>query len=129
MSDTAGPDPTQVKAEMIQKLRKGLRRKTISPKHLERVQAFLKEEYDRFRTDPKAFPTNDWYRERVSGLSDGDLECDNDAVVSRSDEHGAYVQTWSWVPGPGCSVCGEPLTKPDTGLCDVCRVDADEGPE
>ncbi len=33
-------------------------------------------------------------------LSDGDLEMDNDATVSVSDDGGAYVQCWKWVYEP-----------------------------
>ncbi len=37
---------------------------------------------------------------------EGELEIDDDAVVSESDENGAYVQAWAWV-----SFSGTPLTK------------------
>ena len=30
--------------------------------------------------------------------SSGDLECDDDCVVSLGYEDGAYVQCWKWVP-------------------------------
>lgn len=30
-------------------------------------------------------------------ISEGDLECDSDAVVSKGDDPGAYVMCWKWV--------------------------------
>lgn len=30
-------------------------------------------------------------------ISEGDLECDSDAVVSVGDDLGAYVMCWKWV--------------------------------
>ncbi len=33
-------------------------------------------------------------------LSDGDLEMDDDAVVSKGEDAGAYVQVWLWVEDP-----------------------------
>jgi hypothetical protein len=32
--------------------------------------------------------------------SDGDLEIDDDTVVSLSEDGGAYVQCWKWIPQP-----------------------------
>jgi hypothetical protein len=39
------------------------------------------------------------YREacRANHCRDGELECDDDAVVSIGNDKGAYVQTWTWV--------------------------------
>lgn len=37
------------------------------------------------------------YLASVPDLNDGDLECDDGAVVSFGDDPGAYVQTWKWV--------------------------------
>lgn len=40
----------------------------------------------------------DYFRERASDLSEeGHIEVDDDAVVSLSEDGGAYVQAWLWV--------------------------------
>lgn len=36
------------------------------------------------------------YRDAVP-VSDGDLECDDGALVSRGDDPGAYVMCWKWI--------------------------------
>lgn len=49
----------------------------------------------------------DYYRQAASNkycgssgtYSDGDIEVDEDAEVSKSDE-GAFVKAWVWVPKP-----------------------------
>jgi hypothetical protein len=41
---------------------------------------------------------NSLIKKHISGLSDGDLELDDNAVVSMSEDNGAYVQCWKWVP-------------------------------
>ena len=41
------------------------------------------------------------FRDRARELherGDGEVEIDLDAVVSRGDDSGAYVQAWVWVP-------------------------------
>jgi hypothetical protein len=43
----------------------------------------------------------EWYREQAKldyRIGEGDLEVDDEAVVSES-EGGAYVQCWMWVEG------------------------------
>ena len=44
----------------------------------------------------QAHPEAQKYRDAVP-VSDGDLECDDDAIVSKGDAAGAYVMTWKWV--------------------------------
>jgi len=41
-----------------------------------------------------------WFRTRAKDLydSDGSIEVDGDARVSRGSETGAYVEAWVWVP-------------------------------
>ena len=41
-----------------------------------------------------------WYRTRARELyhTDGEIEVDANAPVSRGDDNGAYVQAWVWVP-------------------------------
>ena len=114
------------RVERIAKLRKGLRRKKISAKHLERVQTFLKEGFERWRGRPNGVPSDDWYRENVSGLSDGELECDDGALVSAGSDPGAYVQTWSWVAAPYCDAHdGEDVILPDHDApCPKCAEEA-----
>lgn len=55
---------------------------------------------------------------------DGELEIDDNAVVSESDDGGAYVQAWVWIEGPTCEVCRERFTvaRPDSAeyVCEDC---------
>lgn len=37
--------------------------------------------------------------------SEGDLELDDDAVISLGDDNGAYVQMWKWVDFAGTELC------------------------
>lgn len=48
-------------------------------------------------------PTDKEYRAlaREQWHRDGEIEIDEDAVVSVSDDDGAYVQAWVWVDDPG----------------------------
>jgi hypothetical protein len=41
-----------------------------------------------------------WFRARAKGLyhSDGSIEVDRSARVSRGGDTGAYVEAWVWVP-------------------------------
>lgn len=42
---------------------------------------------------------DEWYRAKAERTlhRDGTLEFDDNAVVSRGADHGAYVQCWAWV--------------------------------
>lgn len=42
---------------------------------------------------------NEWFRSRARELyhEEGQIEIDNEARVSKSDD-GAYVEAWVWVP-------------------------------
>ena len=57
-------------------------------------------------------PHDQAYRDQVNVI-EGELECDDDAVVSMSDDLGAYVMTWTWVSDleagleKECPDCGE----------------------
>lgn len=75
------------------------------------------------------------YRKRARDLyADDDIAIDDDAVISRGDEPGAYVQAWVWVPDedetdPVCPTCGstddvsaEPVDSRGTYECIACRV-------
>jgi hypothetical protein len=44
--------------------------------------------------------SNEWYRTRARDLyqEEGSIEIDSNAIVSRGDEAGAYVEAWVWVP-------------------------------
>lgn len=44
----------------------------------------------------QASPEMQAYRDAVR-QSDGALECDDGAVVSKGEDEGAYVMTWTWV--------------------------------
>lgn len=52
-----------------------------------------------------------WHRE-------GEIEVDPNAVVSRGNDNGAYVQAWVWVPDPTCAECGEAPCSEFCGACD-----------
>ena len=39
----------------------------------------------------------------------GTLEIDSNAVVSISEDNGAYIQAWVWVSNPPCKDCGEDI--------------------
>ncbi len=52
---------------------------------------------------------------------DGEIEIDDNAVVSRGDDNGAYVAAWLWVEG--CELCKEALPESGDnweGLCPGC---------
>jgi hypothetical protein len=136
---TEYPDPTQVQAARIKSASGTLELLLAyadipelfdSEKFKESVddlKLFLKEELDRNYTDPKAFPSNEWYRENVASLSDGELEADSNAIVSRGeDSPGAYVQTWSWVDAPVCDDCDKPMQHFDSKQCDECKAEQEE---
>ena len=48
-------------------------------------------------------PGHKAYRDAVQ-TEEGVLECDDLAVVSISDDGGAYVQTWTWVPDEAAGI-------------------------
>jgi hypothetical protein len=52
------------------------------------------------KTDRYCGKTDRWFRERAQELygRDGRVEFDSDAIISRGDEKGAYVEAWVWVP-------------------------------
>ena len=61
---------------------------------------------------------------------DGDIEFDDDAIVSLSDDGGAYVQAWLWIDDPEasdpddiehCDRCTVALEEGQIGLCDGCQ--------
>ncbi len=41
-----------------------------------------------------------WFRARAKEMyqQEGEIEVDNDALISRGDDEGAYVEAWVWVP-------------------------------
>lgn len=41
-------------------------------------------------------------------LHEGELELDDNAVISEGDDNGAYVQVWMWVPFDGTPLDKEP---------------------
>ena len=48
----------------------------------------------------RVFKSDKWFRSRAQELyhSDGYIEIDSDARISRGDDEGAYVEAWVWVP-------------------------------
>ena len=43
----------------------------------------------------------------AAGGEDGELECDDDALVSTGEDPGAYVQVWQWVDNEAAGVFSE----------------------
>jgi hypothetical protein len=41
-----------------------------------------------------------WFRARAKEIyyQEGEIEVDNNALISRGDDEGAYVEAWVWVP-------------------------------
>lgn len=76
----------------------------LSPEHVERARAALAtihpdiaerlHHYQELEKDPL---TALFRAASVDDGDDGTLEFDDDAVVSISDDGGAYVMSWSWV--------------------------------
>jgi hypothetical protein len=64
----------------------------LSTRGLEYVQARVKH----MREDEEN-PLTRVYRAHVPDLREGDLEVDENAVVSMSEDDGAYVMCWKWV--------------------------------
>jgi hypothetical protein len=44
--------------------------------------------------------SDEWYRDRAKELygADGKIEVDSNALISRGDDRGAYVEAWLWAP-------------------------------
>ena len=62
--------------------------------------------------------------------SEGDLEVDDKAIVSVSDDGGAYVQCWKWVTNEQagvetCDECGAQLDEAGDGYDGLCAECAD----
>jgi hypothetical protein len=53
-------------------------------------------------TDPaRNLRRQEWVeRARDQVAKDGEVEVDNDATISRSEDNGEYVLAWVWVDGP-----------------------------
>jgi hypothetical protein len=59
---------------------------------------------------------------------DGEIEIDDDALVSVGEDCGAYVQAWLWVRADEagvCIICGEPNADNGEGWDGVCGNCAD----
>jgi hypothetical protein len=83
--------------------RKLLRRiaRVMGIKTLDATSAALRELLQKYHDEADAgkWPTNDQYRKAADDVArEGECEIDDDAMVSRSDDPGAYVQAWVWVP-------------------------------
>ena len=49
---------------------------------------------------------------------EGEIEVDDNALVSLGEDNGAYVQSWLWVEGRICGKCNQP--NPDHWTCEKC---------
>ena len=59
---------------------------------------------------------------------DGEIEIDDNAPVSISEDGGAYVQAWLWIPAEDagvCIECGEPNADNGEGYEGLCGNCAD----
>jgi hypothetical protein len=58
------------------------------------------------RDRPQEDPNDGKYRDAAKKLHhrEGELEIDDDAIVSKGDDPGAYVQAWIWVPNSDAGV-------------------------
>lgn len=73
--------------------------------------------------------TDDIYRQKAREKygSEGEIEIDDNAVISRGDDKGAYVQAWVWVYADAdeeCAECEGPLAEGDDELCAACAATA-----
>ena len=61
---------------------------------------------------------------------DGEIEIDEDAVVSPGDDPGAYVQAWVWVSNSaaGLCACGNPRPEGEE-VCATCGGDDEDADE
>ena len=89
------------------------------------LATLLREEHDRWAGNPNGVPSDDWYRENVP-TRDGELECDDGAIVSAGTDAGAYVQTWSWVAAPTCSIHPDELLAGYEEPCGLCAHESRE---
>lgn len=69
--------------------------------------------------------TDDIYRAKAREKygREGEIEIDDNAVISRGDDKGAYVQAWVWVyedADDACAECEGTLTGDDPELCASC---------
>jgi len=64
----------------------------LSTRGLEYVQARV-----RHMQQDEQNPLTQAYRAHVPDLREGDLEVDDNAVVSMGEDDGAYVMCWKWV--------------------------------
>jgi hypothetical protein len=55
---------------------------------------------------------------------DGELEVDDEAIVSEGDDNGAYVQTWTWVSFVGTDLDKE--EEKDLSTCGKCGAEVPE---
>lgn len=57
-------------------------------------------------------PMNNWYRSEAqeTWTREGEVEVDENTIVSGSDDHGEYVLAWVWVDAPTCTHCAQWIT-------------------
>jgi hypothetical protein len=62
---------------------------------------------------------------------DGELEIDDNPVVSVSDDKGAYIAAWVWIDNPDCRDCGETVEDADNDYCNTCldKTGGEDAPE
>jgi hypothetical protein len=88
--------PITPEKKLLNKIARVLSVKTLDETS-SKLRLLLRTYHD--QTEAGFWPSNDQYREAANGHArDGECEIDDDAIVSRSDDNGAYVQAWIWIP-------------------------------
>lgn len=62
----------------------------------------------------------EWARNEYEGY-DGDIQVDDNAVISHGEDNGAYVQAWVWVTFDGTRLDKEPPAPNDYARSTVAR--------
>jgi hypothetical protein len=79
--------------------------------------------------DPKQAEVDAIYRQAADDEHgrEGEIEVDHDAIISHSEDGGAYVQAWVWVYKPDdiCDECGGPAPDGGDGYDGKCAECAD----
>jgi hypothetical protein len=76
----------------------------FSPEVFEKLVAFLAKDItdDSVEGGPDEIGSDEWYRAQAKEQyeSEGTLEIDENALISRGWDPGAYVEAWVWVENP-----------------------------
>ena len=93
--------PLPISSPQAEELLKELTKIASDPHTTSQVKWRLNRLLAKLRTDREATPIIKEYQEAAKGMPgvcEGELEVDDNPVVSLGDDDGAYVQAWLWVP-------------------------------